>query len=135
MLHPNKGMANSNTRPPQQHVTERRLMLVSCAFNPSTCPGDRTFRTFGRWFEFSFHSVSFDLCDDPLKRRNMKSARLKSPAIASTTIQFLDVTGGFRRDYLHHVAQRIVLRGAHHVAQPGANSAIFLQGNVATIYP
>jgi hypothetical protein len=35
---------------------------------PSTGPVDRTFSTFSRWFEFSFHSVLFDLCDDPLKR-------------------------------------------------------------------
>ncbi len=35
---------------------------------PSTWPVDRTFAAFSRWFEFSFHSVLFDLCDDPLKR-------------------------------------------------------------------
>ena len=34
---------------------------------PSTWPVDRTFGTFSRWFEFSFHSVLFDLCGDPLK--------------------------------------------------------------------
>ena len=35
---------------------------------PSVWPVDRTFDTFIRWFEYSFHSVLFDLCGDPLKR-------------------------------------------------------------------
>ena len=33
---------------------------------PSAWPVDRTFDTFTRWFEYSFHSVLVDLCDDPL---------------------------------------------------------------------
>jgi hypothetical protein len=35
---------------------------------PSAWPVDRTFDTFIRWFECSFHSVLVDLCDDPLMR-------------------------------------------------------------------
>jgi hypothetical protein len=33
---------------------------------PSAWPVNRTFGTFIRWFECSFHSVLVDLCDDPL---------------------------------------------------------------------
>jgi hypothetical protein len=32
---------------------------------------DRTFDTFIRWFEYSFHSVLFGLYDDPLRRDEM----------------------------------------------------------------
>ena len=32
----------------------------------SVWPGDRSFDTFRRWFEYSFHSLIYDLCDDPL---------------------------------------------------------------------
>jgi hypothetical protein len=35
---------------------------------PSAWPVDRTFDTFIRWFEYSFHSVLFDLCDNPRER-------------------------------------------------------------------
>jgi hypothetical protein len=35
---------------------------------PAAWPVDRTFDTFIRWFECSFHSVLFDLCDEPLMR-------------------------------------------------------------------
>jgi len=34
----------------------------------SAWPADRSFDTFTRWFEYSFHSVLYDLCDDPLQR-------------------------------------------------------------------
>jgi hypothetical protein len=34
---------------------------------PSAWPVDRSFDTFTRWFEFSFHSVILDLCDNSLK--------------------------------------------------------------------
>jgi hypothetical protein len=35
---------------------------------PTAWPVDRTFDTFIRWFECSFHSVLVDLCDEPLMR-------------------------------------------------------------------
>jgi hypothetical protein len=35
---------------------------------PPVWPVDRTFDAFIRWFEFSFHSVLVDLCDEPLMR-------------------------------------------------------------------
>jgi hypothetical protein len=35
---------------------------------PPVWPVDRTFDTFIRWFECSFHSVLVDLCDEPLMR-------------------------------------------------------------------
>jgi len=35
---------------------------------PSAWPVDRTFDTFIRWFECSFHSVLVDLFNDPLMR-------------------------------------------------------------------
>jgi hypothetical protein len=35
---------------------------------PSAWPADRSFDTFIRWFEYSFHSVIVDLSVDPLKR-------------------------------------------------------------------
>jgi len=38
---------------------------------PSAWPVDRTFDTFISWFEWSFHSVLIDLCDDPLMRDEM----------------------------------------------------------------
>lgn len=34
---------------------------------PSSWPGKRDFDTFRRWFEFSFHSMLVDLCEDPLE--------------------------------------------------------------------
>ena len=34
---------------------------------PAAWPVDRSFNTFTRWFEYSFHSVILDLCDDSLK--------------------------------------------------------------------
>jgi len=33
---------------------------------PSAWPVDRDFDTFIRWFEYRFHSVIIDLCDDPV---------------------------------------------------------------------
>jgi hypothetical protein len=33
---------------------------------PSSRPSRRGLDTFDRWFEWSFHSVVVDLCDDPL---------------------------------------------------------------------
>jgi hypothetical protein len=35
---------------------------------PSGWPVDRTFDTFNRWFEFRFHSMLVDLCDEPVMR-------------------------------------------------------------------
>jgi len=35
---------------------------------PSAWPVDRTFDTFNRWFEFRFHSMLVDLCDEPAMR-------------------------------------------------------------------
>ncbi len=34
----------------------------------SAWPVNRSFATFVRWFEYSFHSVIVDLCDGPLER-------------------------------------------------------------------
>ena len=39
---------------------------------PSARPFDRTFDTFIRWFDCSFHSVLVDLCDDPLMRKQRR---------------------------------------------------------------
>ena len=33
---------------------------------PAFWPSRRDLNTFDRWFEWSFHSVVVDLCDDPL---------------------------------------------------------------------
>jgi hypothetical protein len=33
---------------------------------PASWPSRRDLNTFDRWFEWSFHSVVVDLCDDPL---------------------------------------------------------------------
>jgi hypothetical protein len=33
---------------------------------PSAWPVDRTFDTFNRWFEYRFHSMLVDLCDEPV---------------------------------------------------------------------
>jgi len=33
---------------------------------PSAWPGRRDLGAFDRWFEWSFHSVVVDFCDDPL---------------------------------------------------------------------
>jgi hypothetical protein len=35
---------------------------------PSTWPVDRTFDSFNRWFEYRFHSMLVDLCDEPVTR-------------------------------------------------------------------
>jgi len=35
---------------------------------PSSWPSRRELGTFDRWFEWSFHSVVAELCDDPLLR-------------------------------------------------------------------
>ena len=34
---------------------------------PSSWPVNRTFDTFKRWFEYRFHSMLVDLCEDPLE--------------------------------------------------------------------
>ena len=38
---------------------------------PSSWPSRRDTDTFDRWFEWSFHSVVVDLCDDPLLREEL----------------------------------------------------------------
>ena len=38
---------------------------------PSSWPGRRDLENFDRWFEWSFHSVVVDLCDDPLLREGL----------------------------------------------------------------
>jgi hypothetical protein len=38
---------------------------------PSTWPNRRDLYAFDRWFEWSFHSMVVDLCDDPLLREEM----------------------------------------------------------------
>jgi hypothetical protein len=35
---------------------------------PSAWPIDRTFDSFNRWFEYRFHSMLVDLCDEPVTR-------------------------------------------------------------------
>jgi hypothetical protein len=35
---------------------------------PSAWPVDRTFDRFNRWFEYRFHSMLVDLCDEPVTR-------------------------------------------------------------------
>jgi hypothetical protein len=38
---------------------------------PSVWPSERDFATFLRWFECSFHSMIFDLCEDPLEHEEI----------------------------------------------------------------
>ena len=38
---------------------------------PSPWPSGRDLDAFDRWFEWSFHSVVVDLCDDPLLREEL----------------------------------------------------------------
>lgn len=38
---------------------------------PSSWPKRRDWYAFDRWFEWSFHSMIVDLCDDPLLREEM----------------------------------------------------------------
>ena len=38
---------------------------------PSSWPSRRDLAAFDRWFEWSFHSVVDDLCDDPLLREEL----------------------------------------------------------------
>ena len=38
---------------------------------PSSWPSRRDLGTFDRWFEWSFHPVVVDLCDDPLLREEL----------------------------------------------------------------
>jgi hypothetical protein len=40
--------------------------LDGCYRLPSAWPNRRDLEAFDRWFEWSFHSVVVDLCDDPL---------------------------------------------------------------------
>jgi len=35
---------------------------------PSSWPVDRTFDTFNHWFEYRFHSMLVNLCDEPVMR-------------------------------------------------------------------
>jgi hypothetical protein len=35
---------------------------------PSSWPVNRDFDMFKRWFEYRFHSMLVDLCEDPLER-------------------------------------------------------------------
>ena len=34
----------------------------------STWPPDRSYRAFRQWFDYQYHSMLVDLCDEPLKR-------------------------------------------------------------------
>jgi hypothetical protein len=43
---------------------------------PSTWLSRRDLDAFDRWFEWSFHSVVVDLCDDPLHRGKLRPARV-----------------------------------------------------------
>jgi len=36
---------------------------------PSSWPQDRSYAVFCQWFEYQYHSMLFDLCDEPLIRR------------------------------------------------------------------
>jgi hypothetical protein len=38
---------------------------------PAVCPKKRDLTTFQRWFEFSFHSMIVDLCDDVLEHEEL----------------------------------------------------------------
>jgi hypothetical protein len=38
---------------------------------PSSWPSRRDLDAFDRWFEWSFHSVAVDLCDDPLLKEEI----------------------------------------------------------------
>jgi hypothetical protein len=34
--------------------------------DPATWPNDRSFDVFCRWFDYHYHSILIDLCDEPL---------------------------------------------------------------------
>jgi len=42
---------------------------------PSSWPSRRDLDAFDRWFEWSFHSVVVDLCDDPLLRPKFQAVK------------------------------------------------------------
>ena len=60
-----QGLGNRLIIPDENHARDAGAVWRRV---PSTWPNRRDLDTFDRWFEWSFHSVVVDLCDDPLLR-------------------------------------------------------------------
>ena len=78
----------------QEAQAEEQLDGWNCV--PSAWPVDRDFDTFIRWFEYRFHSVIIDLCDDPVNTTNSElcyaSVWAGSPTRSNSwTLQGVDV--------------------------------------------
>jgi hypothetical protein len=56
---------------------------------PSSWPSRRDMDAFDSWFEWSFHSVVVDLCDEPLQREELRPARVPSLAGKRCAIQLV----------------------------------------------